>query len=57
MSLAEAAQASMMTDATKNLYLVNAVINSTVDSLHHEANIAPVTQVNAHKEEDQQELS
>ena len=47
----------MMTDSTKNLYLVNAVINSTVDSLHHEANIAPVTQVNAHKEEDQQELS
>ena len=38
-SLAEAAQASMKADSGKNLSLVDAVINSTVDSLRHEANI------------------
>ena len=38
-SLAEAAQASMKADSGKNLSLVDAVINSTADSLRHEANI------------------
>ena len=37
--LAEAGQAPMNADSGKNLSLVDAVINSTVDSLHHEANI------------------
>ena len=38
-SLTEAVQASMKANFGKNLSLIDAVINSTVDSLRHEANI------------------
>ena len=38
-SLAEAAQASIKADSGNNLSLLNAVINYTLDSLRHEANI------------------